>query len=372
MESQHTQDTAILIPSYKPDHKLAPYVVALKAAGFAKIILVDDGSGAAFAPVFDAIPQDDVTHILHYAPNGGKGVALKRGMQYLWEECPQCQFVITADSDGQHTVPDALRMCEQLHLEPSGLLLGTRDFAQSHVPTRSLMGNRITSVVFFLLYGHWLTDTQTGLRGFSRDLLPAMMAVRGSRYEYEMNMLIACATQRIPMHSLTIETVYENNNEGSHFRTIQDSARVYGIIMAGFFRFASVSLLSFLMDFGLYLALNTLLKAYAPGLEHEFHFLFITMMTRILVATVLARLGSGLFNFFLNKKFVFADRSALGKSLPRYLIVFFLVMFLSAGLTSSFHLWFGFSDNTAKIPVDILLFFVSYQLQQKWVFTKKG
>ena len=55
----------------------------------------------------------------------------------------------------------------------------------------------------------------------------------------------------------------------------------------------------------------------------------------------------------------------------RYLGVFLLVMLLSAVLTSSLHLWLGWSDNTAKIPVDIVLFFVSYHLQRRWVFQKK-
>ena len=41
---------------------------------------------------------------------------------------------------------------------------------------------------------------------------------------------------------------------------------------------------------------------------------------------------------------------------------------LSAALTSSLHTWVGWSDNLIKIPVDILLFFLSYTLQQRWVF----
>lgn len=45
-----------------------------------------------------------------------------------------------------------------------------------------------------------------------------MIDVKGERYEYEMNVLIECAQKHIPMRALPIETVYENNNEGSHFR----------------------------------------------------------------------------------------------------------------------------------------------------------
>lgn len=372
MEAEQIRETAILIPSYKPDHQLAPYVAALKEAGFGKIVIVDDGSGGDFAAVFDSVPQDDITHVIHYEPNRGKGVALKRGMRYLLKECPLCRFIITADSDGQHTVSDTIRMCEALHGGGDALLLGSRDFSQAHVPTKSRLGNRITSAVFWALYGQWVGDTQTGLRGFSRELLPEMIAVRGDRYEYEMNMLIDCATKRVPIRALPIETVYENNNEGSHFRAFRDSARIYRVIFAGFFRFFSTSLTCFGVDYFLYLLLNNLLKAYAPGLERDFRFLLVSMLERILVATIGARLVSGTLNFFLNRRFVFSDRTSVARTFPRYLCVFFLIMFLSAGLTSSMHLWFGLSDNAVKIPVDILLFFVSYQLQRKWVFAKKA
>ena len=132
---------------------------------------------------------------------------------------------MTADSDGQHTVEDVLRMAEDHARDPSGLLLGSRDFSQEHVPPKSRMGNRITSVVFRLLYGCWVGDSQTGLRGCHRDLLPAMIAVPGDRYEYEMNVLIECAAMRVPMRPLPIETVNERNYAGRHVRAYRGSAR---------------------------------------------------------------------------------------------------------------------------------------------------
>jgi len=366
MESKPAQDTAILIPSYKPDHKLAPYVQELREAGFGKIVIVDDGSGSDYAPIFQSIPHDDTVHIIQYEPNCGKGVALKRGMEYLWNES-QCAYVITADSDGQHTAADTLRMCESLHAQGDGLLLGSRNFSEAHVPAKSMMGNRITTAVFFVLYGRWIGDTQTGLRGFARELLPQMMAVRGDRYEYEMNMLIDCATKKTPIRPLPIETVYENNNDGSHFRAVRDSARIYWVIFSGFIRFISTSLTCFLTDYGLYLLLLTA-QQYKPGMAYDFRFLIFHIHTPIMIATIVARLVSGSLNFFLNKKFVFSDHHAVRKTLPRYLGVFILIMLLSFGLTSSLHEWFGVSERAVKLPVDILLFWLSYQLQRRWVF----
>lgn len=359
--------TAVLIPAYKPDDRLPPYVAALKEAGIGKIVIVDDGSGESFQPLFASIPQDEVVHIISYVPNAGKGVALKRGMTYLQENCPDQAVIITADSDGQHTVKDVLRMAEAMGENSEGLLLGSRDFDQPDVPFKSRNGNKITATVFKLLYGVWVRDTQTGLRAFGRDLLPVMIAVKGDRYEYEMNVLIECAHRRIEMRPLTIQTVYENNNEGSHFRAVRDSIRIYSVILAGFFRFISASLASFAVDYVLYLIINNLLKG-MPGMLQQANFLFLHFVPHIAVATVGARVLSGVFNFVMNRKFVFDDKSSVKKSFPRYLVVFFLIMILSAALTSSLHTWFGWSDNLIKIPVDIILFFLSYTLQQRWVF----
>ena len=360
--------TAVVIPAYKPDHRLPPYVAELKAAGVGKIVIVDDGSGEDFQPLFASIPQDDVVHIISYVPNAGKGVALKRGMSYLNDNCPDQAFVVTADSDGQHTVKDVLRLSEAMAENSDGLLLGSRDFNQPDVPFKSRNGNKITSTVFKLLYGVWVSDTQTGLRAFARELLPMMIAVKGDRYEYEMNVLIECAHRKVAMRPLPIQTVYENNNEGSHFRAVRDSVRIYSVILAGFFRFIGASLASFLLDYVLYLIINNILKGAAPAMAQQMTFLFLHFVPHIAIATVGARVLSGVFNFAMNRKFVFNDKASVKKSFPRYLVVFFLIMILSAALTSSLHTWFGWSDNLIKIPVDILLFFLSYTLQQRWVF----
>ena len=370
MPNDHAGDVAILIPSYQPDHKLAPYVKALREAGFAKIVVVDDGSGEAYDAVFEplAAEGDGVVHVLRYQPNHGKGHALRTGMRYLFQECPACAFVITADSDGQHTVADTLRMADALHADGTGLLLGSRDFTQANVPFKSRTGNRITTAVFHALYGQRITDTQTGLRGFSRALLERFLKIRGDRYEYEMNQLIDCSIDRVPIRALPIETVYENNNEGSHFDPVRDSWRIYRVILSRFARFVAASLICFVVDYALYLLFNHLFKEYAPSLNSYISLLPVRVIARIGLAAFLARVASSVLNFFLNKGFVFANRSQTGASFFRYACTVVLVVAISAWLTSSLHVWFGWNDNLVKMPVDILLFFLSYYLQRRWVF----
>jgi glycosyltransferase involved in cell wall biosynthesis len=370
MAHDYAQDTAVLIPSYQPDRKLKPYVSQLLGAGFAKIVVVDDGSGAAYDGIFSALGQqaDSRVRVIRYTPNRGKGYALRVGMRCLWEECPDCAYVLTADSDGQHTVSDTLRMAEALHVDSRGLLLGSRDFSLPNVPAKSRMGNRITSTVFRVLYGQRVGDTQTGLRGFARALLPRFLQTKGDRYEYEMNQLIDCSTDRIPIRALPIETVYENNNENSHFNPVKDSWRIYRVILSRFFRFIAASLIGFLVDYGIYLLLNNVFRLHVPALNQTVGFLFIHFVARIGLAAVLARIVSSTLNFLLNRSYVFGNRSHIGASFWRYATVVVVIVALSAWLTSSLHTWFGWNDNLVKMPVDILLFFLSYYVQRRWVF----
>lgn len=49
------QDAVVLIPSLEPDERLPRYVEALLEKGFEHIVVVDDGSGPNYRPIFDAL-----------------------------------------------------------------------------------------------------------------------------------------------------------------------------------------------------------------------------------------------------------------------------------------------------------------------------
>ncbi len=356
------QQVAVLIPSLEPDDKLVPYVGQLLAKGFSRVVVVDDGSGPSYQPIFAELSTLNGCHVLHHEKNKGKGDALKTGFAFIKTEFPGCPGVVTADSDGQHTVKDVWALAERLAEGEEGVLLGTRDFSMAHVPGKSRAGNRITSLIFWLLYGRWLKDTQTGLRAFSAQHLAFMLKVEGHRFEYEMNMLIACARDNLPMKAVPIETVYENQNKGTHFHPLKDSLRIYRVIFKNFFRFMSSSFLATAIDLGISFLLMDALRT--GPLPNEW---------RIAIATGAARLVSSGFNFLVNKNFVFHSRTARHKqtdALLRYAILCVCVWAVSWGSVTSLHQYLNMSDKLAKILTDTLLFFVNYRVQQRWVFKK--
>ena len=65
---------------------------------------------------------------------------------------------------------------------PSHLILGARAFV-GKVPARSRFGNKVTAGLFRLVTGQKITDTQTGLRGTSTDLIPWLLNLDGNRFE---------------------------------------------------------------------------------------------------------------------------------------------------------------------------------------------
>lgn len=361
MERHIAQDAVILIPSLEPDERLPAYIRRLKEAGFGRIVVVDDGSSEPYQPVFREIEQVEDTTVLHHEVNRGKGVALKTGYRYILEHMgSQVAGVITADADGQHTVEDCMLLAGKLQEGKKALYLGSRDFRQENIPPKSRFGNRLTSVVFKLLYGQYLPDTQTGLRAFRREELPFMIDVEGERFEYEMKVLIACSRAGIPIIPVTIETIYENDNEGTHFHPIKDSLRIYKVIFGSFFKFMASSLTSVVVDQGLFNLLN--LVVFSNGTEKK--------ADLILASTVIARVFSSVFNFWMNRKMVFKHKGSAGKTFLRYVILSVIVMLLSAGGT-----WLlgqtGMSSTLAKLITDTLLYFVSYRFQAGWVFREE-
>ncbi len=229
----------ILIPAYEPDEELIGLVTRLKDRDFG-VLVVDDGSGGDYAHIFDQVRQQAT--VVTHARNRGKGAALKTGMAYIRDKMPECEFFITCDADGQHRVEDVVRVRDMLH-KGHGFVLSTRT-PKKGTPLRSRIGNHLSRVVYALLANRYLSDNQSGLRGFSRVHIDWLIKVEKNNYDYEMNMLYYASKKNIHITTLPIETIYINNNAASHFNPILDTLRIYRSL----FYLARGSMIAFLVS----------------------------------------------------------------------------------------------------------------------------
>jgi glycosyltransferase involved in cell wall biosynthesis len=227
----------VLLPVYQPSHHLPTLMTELReAAPGCRIVIVDDGSSAAAAPVLQQAETLGGT-VLRHSRNQGKGIALKTGFRYA-DEHHHGLDVICADADGQHSVTDIIRVAEHVRLT-GHTVLGVRRFAEN-VPLRSKVGNTVTEALFRAATGRDVQDTQTGLRAYPGKLLDWLCSVPGERFEYEMNVLLEAARAGHPMEQVVITTTYLDENASSHFSALSDSARIYWPLL----RYAAAALLS--------------------------------------------------------------------------------------------------------------------------------
>lgn len=333
----------ILIPAYEPGEKLLQLIRDIKKRCSMKIVIIDDGSGEACAPVFEQATALECT-VIHHPENLGKGAALKTGFRYLIK-AGETEGVVCADCDGQHSAEDICTVAEETMRDSKTAVLGARQFTGT-VPLRSRFGNSMTRKVFSLCAGYRIYDTQTGLRGYPAVMLPWLCQIEGSRFEYEMNVLLKLKPSGYSVMEVEIKTIYENGNRCSHFRLFKDSFLVY----LPFVKFTASSLLSGLLDFGLLL-------------------IFEKMLNRLMPAVVFSRVISSIFNYSCNRYFVFHGRQKKYKSAPKYFLLVFIIMLLNYFILKAIIYATGLPLALAKIITEVVLFIFSYMMQKKLVFS---
>lgn len=348
----------LVIPAYEPDQKLIALLTQLQhltsrekgsplpVPGNIKVIIVDDGSSARYRPVFDKARLYGT--VLTHDKNLGKGQALKKAFYYI-RNFGSSGIIVTADADGQHCPEDILRMFQACAKNPGALIIGSRAMA-GHVPLKSRLGNAITRHVFSLAAGVRVHDTQSGLRGFTSALLPFMCTVRGDRYEYEMNVLLSGAP-RFPIVEIPIKTVYLDGNRSSHFHPVKDAVRIYRHI----FTFVAASLVGFIIDYTLYALFITALSPFS-------------MAVRLPAANITARIISASVNYTLNKKYVFHVRGKILKTGAGYFILAAVILALDTTSIAVLNLLGLKNLLAAKILVSLLLFVLSWVIQQRIIF----
>lgn len=346
----------ILIPALDPPEIFLSYIDELIQVGFKDILVVDDGSHQK--KIFEKIGSLPQVTVLTHPENYGKGRALRTGLAYYKDHYSYDEYcgVITADSDGQHLVDDVLKISKSLAKREDKMILGVRDFNQSNVPSKSRIGNKLTSLGFRVLIGLSVSDTQTGLREIPNPLIDLSLSIPGDRFQYETAVLIE--TGKVSgFEEIKIQTVYYDENKGTHFNPVKDSIQIFNLLLGTFFRYIFVSLSSFVVDILLF-ALGTKL-------------LFPALSVRIPLSTAFARIISGAYNYAMNRKIVFkSDRSVVSSGFS-YLMLCIIQCAVSAGLVTAICYLLPLDEVPVKAVVDTCLFFVNYKIQKNYIFKNK-
>ena len=166
-----------------------------------EIVVVDDGSKDDTADVSKKYGVRVIRHII----NMGSGSATATGLYFAHEN--GFDVAATLDADGQHDPKDILNGVDILLKTGCDLLIGSRLKTKEGMSTRKRIGNKGLSLITFLLFGVSVTDSQSGLRIFSKSALENLRW-KTSGYEFCSEMIWRAKQQGLKIDEYPIRAIY--------------------------------------------------------------------------------------------------------------------------------------------------------------------
>ena len=158
----------IVIPAYNEEQTIIQAIRDLKVHGFREIIVVDDGSGDRTAE----LAEGEGIVLYRHVVNRGLGVALGTGIEAALRL--GAEVIVTFDADGQHLAEDVPRLVEPILGKEADVVIGSRTLDRAGMPFIRRVGNVGCNLITWAMFGVRTSDSQSGLRAFSRKAAEAL------------------------------------------------------------------------------------------------------------------------------------------------------------------------------------------------------
>lgn len=201
----------VIIPAYNEADVIAQVIKDAKhffktSQNMIDILVVNDGSTDHTSHEAHKAGAKVIDHIL----NSGVGSATATGLSYA----TQYGYAVAAtmDGDGQHSPHDVIRGIDELVKRNADLLIGSRLMRDpnTEISDMSLLkriGNNGLSIITFMLFGVRTTDSQSGMRIFSRKALEKLRW-KTSGYEFCSEMVWRARRAKLIIEEYPIQAIY--------------------------------------------------------------------------------------------------------------------------------------------------------------------
>jgi len=152
-----------------------------------------------------AIAKKNGAIVIDHILNCGAGGATATGLRYAQQN--DFDIAATMDADGQHSSEDVLKGINEIIKLKSDLLIGSRLIKSKGMSTTKIIGNKGLSLMTYLLFGVNSTDSQSGLRVYSRTALE-QLRWKTSGYEFCSEMLWRAKQLGLKIDEYPIKAIY--------------------------------------------------------------------------------------------------------------------------------------------------------------------
>ena len=190
----------IIIPAYNEGAVIKDVIDEIKSFGYNDIIVVDDGSADN---TYSNAKNANVI-ALQLVINRGKGAAVKTGIEAA--KLLKADTVITMDGDGQHNPNDIRKMLNLIN-KGYDVVLGTRLKNPKGMPWHKILFNYIGNFFTWIIYGLWVTDSQSGFRAYSKKAIQ-LIDTQTDRYEYDSEVIREIKRHKLKYKEIPIDVRY--------------------------------------------------------------------------------------------------------------------------------------------------------------------
>ncbi|MFA6383716.1 MAG: glycosyltransferase family 2 protein [Parcubacteria group bacterium] len=190
-----------IIPAYNESRVIQDVLREIRASGFTSIIVVDDGS---MDETYQKAGEIEGVVALKHFINRGKGAAVKTGIEAA--KLLDADIAVTLDGDGQHNPHDIPKMIAFIE-QGFDVVLGTRLKNPEGMPKYKILANHMGNFFTFLIYGLWVTDSQSGFRAYSKKAI-GLIDTKTDRYEYDSEVIREISRNKLKFMEIPIEVRY--------------------------------------------------------------------------------------------------------------------------------------------------------------------
>ncbi len=337
-------NTTVLIPASGPSETLGILVHGLHTRG-CTIVVPCDGGEAACDAVFHLTGES--AQVIPLPQNAGRAEMIRAGIAHVREQHAR-HVVVTADANGVYGVEDILRVARIAQENTGKLILGARIYERVRIPAFLL------HVAYRFFAKLDVRDLTTRLRAFDEALSGLLMDVPGEPDEYEMNVLLRCAKENVPILETKIDAKYPDGGAGNLFSAFRHYLRVYGNMI----KFSLSSFAGFVTDYAMF----NLLYFLASGMG-DFRIDFANYTARVISATI---------NYTINRRLVFKSNENVVKTAVQYYALATLILIGNTYILSFLIENVRMNAQIAKLLTEILFFLMSWVVQRFIIFRKKA
>ncbi len=214
----------VVIPAYNEEEALGKVIDSLRGENFKNILVVNDGSTDSTEEIAKKKKVRVYTHVI----NRGLGGALSTGLTAALMN--GAEIIVTCDGDGQHDAKDVRRAVDFLEKEEADVVIGSRLIDSEGMPFLRKLGNKGFNLITYILFGIYSTDTQSGLRVFSKKAAEKIK-IRGSRMEVSSEIIKEIKRNGLLFKEIPIKAIYSDYSLEKGQKNINGFNILYKLIL---------------------------------------------------------------------------------------------------------------------------------------------